>query len=88
MSVAIWGGSGCWVLEDGSGKEGEPEVSGVEQAGNIDHTAIVNHSKARRTRLVVDTGPALTNFVSIPYWRNRTFMLALEKARVMALLSY
>ena len=49
-------------------------ASGAERAGNIDHTAItVNHSKARRTRQVVDTGPALTNFASIPYWRNRTF---------------
>ena len=55
-------------------KEGEPKASGAERAGNIDHTAItVNHSKARRTRQVVDTGLALTNFASIPYWRNCTF---------------
>ena len=80
-SAASWGGSGCHgakagcrALEDGSGKEGEPKASGAERAGNIDHTAItVNHSKARRTRQVVDTGPALTNFASIPYWRNCTF---------------
>ena len=62
------------MLEDGSGKEGEPKASGTEWAGNIDHRAItVNHSKARRTRQVVDTGPALTNVASIPYWRNCTF---------------
>ena len=49
-------------------------ASGAERAGNIDHTAItVSHSKARRTRQVVDTGPTLTNFASIPYWRNCTF---------------
>ena len=66
--------AGCRALEDGSGKEGEPKASGAERAGNIDQTAItVNHSKARRTRQVVDTGPALTNFVSIPYCRNCTF---------------
>ena len=48
---------------DGSGKEGEPKASGAERVGNRDPTAItVNHSKARRTRQVVDTGPALTNF--------------------------
>ena len=62
--------AGHWVLEDGSGKEGEPE-----RADNIDHTAItINHSKARhKLRQVVDTGPALMNFASIPYWRNCTF---------------
>ena len=51
--------AGVEVVEDGSGKEGEPKASGAEQAGNIDHTAITNHSKARCTRQVVDTGPAL-----------------------------
>ena len=81
-SAASWGGSGCHgasaagcrALEDGSGKEGEPKASGAERAGNIDHmyTAIY-HSKARRTRQVVDTGLALTNFSRIPYWRNCTF---------------
>ena len=44
-SAASWGGSGgrkrgaeagCWALEDGSGKEGEPKASGAERAGNID----------------------------------------------------
>ena len=66
--------AGCRALEDGSGKEGEPKASGAERADNIDHTAItVNHSKARSTRQVVDTGLALTNFASIPYWRNCTF---------------
>ena len=76
-SAAIWGGSGCHgakagcrALEDGSGKEGEPKASGAERAGNIAIT--VNHSKARRTRQV-DTGLALTNFASIPCWRNCTF---------------
>ena len=60
--------AGCRALEDGNGKEGEPKVSGAGRAGNIDHTAITaNHSKARRTRQVVDTGPALTNFSRIPY---------------------
>ena len=40
--------AGCRALEDGSGKE----ASGVERAGNIDHTAnTVNHSKAPRTIL-------------------------------------
>ena len=35
----------------------EKRASGAERAGNIDHTAITaNHSKARRTRQVVDTG--------------------------------
>ena len=74
-SAASWGEAGCRALEDGSGKEGEPKASGAERAGNIDHTAItVNHSKARRTRQVVATGPALTNFASIPnYCRNCTF---------------
>ena len=73
-SAASWGGIVCRALEDGSGKDGEPKASGAERAGNIDHTAItVNHSKARRTRQVVDTGPALTNFSRIPYWRNCTF---------------
>ena len=49
-------------------------ASGAERAGNIDHTAItVNHSKAGRTRQVVDSGPVLTNFAIIPYWRNCTF---------------
>ena len=70
-SCEVWrlqrGGTGrAGALEDGNGKEGEPKASGVEQAGNIDHTAItVNLSKARRTRQVVDTGPTLTNFASI-----------------------
>ena len=60
---AIWGGSR--VPGIGS-KEGKPEASGAKRAGNIDHTAItVNHWNA---------GPALTNFASIPYWRNCTFM--------------
>ena len=78
VSVAIWGGSGWWELEDGSGKEVEPEASEAERAGNINHAAItVNHSKARHTRQVVDTGPALTNFVSIAYWRNCTFITAI-----------
>ena len=45
-------------------------ASGAERAGNIDHAAItVNYSKARRTRQMVDTGHALSNFASIPYWR-------------------
>ena len=44
--------AGCRVLEDGSGKEGEPKASGAERTGNIDHTAnTVNHSKAPRTIL-------------------------------------
>ena len=61
--------AGCRVLEDGSGKEGEPKASGAERAGNIDHTAVtVNHSKARRTRQARSD-----EFVSIPYWRNCTF---------------
>ena len=34
--------AGCRALEDGSGKEGEPEASGAERAGNIDHTAITS----------------------------------------------
>ena len=43
---------------------------------HIDHRAItvmINHSKTRSKRQVVDTGLALTNFASIPYWRNCTF---------------
>ena len=75
-SIASWGGSGVpGVGGRCSGKEGEPKASGSERAGNIDHTAItVNHSKARCTRQVVDTGPAVTNFErSIPYRRNCTF---------------
>ena len=48
------------ALEDGSGKGGEAKASREERAGNIDPTAVtVNHSKARRTRQVVDTGLAL-----------------------------
>ena len=72
-SAASWGGSGVPGV-GGSGKVGEPKASGAERAGNIDHmyTAIY-HSKARRTRQVVDTGLALTNFSRIPYWRNCTF---------------
>ena len=61
--------AGYRALEDGSGKEGEPKVSGAERAGNIDHTAnTVNHSKARRTRQARSH-----EFASIPYWRNCTF---------------
>ena len=79
--------AGCRALEDGSGKEGEPKASGAEQAGNIDHRAItVNHSKARRTRQVVDTGLALTNFASI--LEKLHFHVALEEVRVTELLSY
>ena len=78
---------GCRALEDGSGKEGEPKASGAERAGNIDHRAItVNHSKAQRTRQVVDTGLALTNFASI--LEKLHFHIALEEVRVTELLSY
>ena len=62
-------------------------ASRAERAGNIDHRAItVNHSKARRTRQVVDTGLALTNFASI--LEKLHFHVALEEVRVTELLSY
>ena len=81
--------AGCRALEDGSGKEGEPKASGAERAGNIDLRAItVNHWKARRTRQVVDTGPALTNFSRIPLLEKLHFHVALEEVRVTELLSY
>ena len=67
--------TGRRALEDGSGKEGEREWGGAGRQ-HIDHTAItvmINLSKARRKRQVVDTGLALTNFASILYWRNCTF---------------
>ena len=58
--------AGCRALDRGR----TVVASGAERAGNIDHAAItVNHSKARRTRQMVDTGHALANFASIPYWR-------------------
>ena len=74
-SAATWGGSGCHGakagcrdLDYGSGKDGEPKASrGGAGRQHRPYTAItVNHSKARRTRQVVDTGPALTNFSRIP----------------------
>ena len=61
-------------------------ASGAERAGNIDHTAItVNHSKARRTRQVVDTGP---EFFAYTLLDKLHFHVALEEVRVTELLSY
>ena len=61
-------------------------ASGAERAGNIDRTAItVNHSKARRTRQVVDTGPELCEY---PLLEKLHFHVALEEVRVTELLSY
>ena len=78
-----WGGSGCHGASWGGsgvpgvgGKEDEPKASVAERAGNIDHTAItVNHSKARRTIQVVDTG---LEFCEYPLLEKLHFHIAFQ----------
>ena len=52
----------------------KPKASGAERAGNMRPYSYHRQSFESATyKTGVDTGPALTNFASIPYWRNCTF---------------